>query len=107
VFSFPVPSLEDSYSNTDLTTPLAGVLVVQDIQLGFLVAIMPFMVESDANWLLWALQLLQVISGFPLLLFLTRGLTSRLLESFYTLGNITESYSDQYSLCCVGSLRRL
>ena len=78
-----VPSLVESGSDSDLSTSLGGLMVIQDIQVGFLVALMPFMSGSDSGWLLWALQLLQVIFGFPLLLLLTRGLTSRLLGMFY------------------------
>ena len=79
----PVPTLAESGSDSDLSTSLGGLMVIQDIQVGFLVALMPFMGGSDSGWLLWVLQLLQVIFGFPLLLLLTRGLTSRLLEMFY------------------------
>ena len=84
-FPFPVPNIALKESDSDMATPLAGLLVIQDIQLGFLVALMPFINKSDVSWLFWVLQLLQVVFGFPLLLFLTRGLTSKLLEKFYRL----------------------
>ncbi len=83
IIPLSVQKLAESHSHSDLATPLVGLLVVQDIQLGLLVALMPFMRGSDSSWLFWALQLIQVVFGFPLLLFLTRGLTYRLLEVFY------------------------
>lgn len=97
IFPFPVPSITSSEPSSDIATPLAGLLVLQDIQLGFIVALMPFINKSDISWVFWVLQLLHVVFGFPLVLFLTRGLTSRILEKFYRFVYLSNSSVG----CCI------
>ena len=70
---------------------LSGLLVMQDIQLGTLVALMPLFADSPAPQSHWNiapilygfLQLLQTLCGFCLLVIVARQLTTRILEKFY------------------------
>jgi hypothetical protein len=60
---------------------------MQDIQLGMLVALIPFFTDSPSNSssgsLFWFLQIIQVTVAFPLLIIVARGVTTKLLEKFY------------------------
>ena len=66
---------------------LDGIFVMQDIQLGMLVALIPFFTDSPSNSssgsLFWFLQIIQVTVAFPLLIIVARGVTTKLLEKFY------------------------
>lgn len=68
---------------------LDGILVMQDIQLGMLVALIPFFADSPSNHssglnsFIWFLQIVQVTVAFPLLIIVARGITTKLLEKFY------------------------
>ena len=68
---------------------LNGILVMQDIQLGMLVALIPFFTDSPSNssseisTLFWVLQVIQVTVAFPLLIIVARGVTTKFLEKFY------------------------
>ena len=70
---------------------LNGLLVMQDIQLGTLVALIPLFADRPASvggWNIAALfygflQLLQTLCGFFLLVIIARQLTTRMLERFY------------------------
>lgn len=77
-------------TESDVSTSLVGILVMQDVQLGTLMALMPFFVESKSSpgetqrtVPLWVLQLLQVLFGFTFLLITTTGLATRKLDRFY------------------------
>ena len=65
-------------------------MVMQDVQLGILMAVMPFFMEEEAHstkspWSIPSsvLHLVQVMIGFTFLLVTTRGLTIRKLDRFY------------------------
>ena len=73
-----------------------GTLVMQDVQLGTLMALIPFFVEGggaqgkggrDRSGYGYSvelmLQILQLLFGFTLLLVVARGMTTRVLERFY------------------------
>ena len=73
-----------------------GTLVMQDVQLGTLMALIPFFVEGggargkggrDRSRYGYSvelmLQILQLLFGFTLLLVVARGMTTRVLERFY------------------------
>ena len=63
---------------------------MQDLQLGTLVALMPFFSDRGGGggggrgeqWR-WGVQLLQVVLGFAVLLVAVRGLSMRAMERFY------------------------
>ena len=81
--SIPDPEL-------DISTSLVGILVMQDMQLGILMAVMPFFMEGEVHstkspWSIppGVLHLVQVMVGFTFLLLTTRGLTTRRLDRFY------------------------
>ena len=82
-YSIPDPEL-------DISTSLVGILVMQDVQLGILMAVMPFFMEEEvhsakSSWTIpsGVLHLVQVMLGFTFLLLTTRGLTTRKLDRFY------------------------
>ena len=63
---------------------------MQDVQLGILMAVMPFFMEGEvhsakSSWAIpsGVLHLVQVMLGFTFLLLTTRGLTTRKLDRFY------------------------
>lgn len=75
----------------DVAGHLNGLLVMQDIQLGTLVAIIPLFADRPASLGSWNvaailygfLQLLRTLCGFCLLVIIARQLTTRMLEKFY------------------------
>lgn len=79
--------------STDSASYLNGLLVMQDVQLGTLVALMPLFADNPASLGVWNitalfygfLQLLQTLCGFCLLVIIARQLTNRALEKFYKL----------------------
>ena len=86
-------SLSHSEPESDVSNMLNGILVMQDIQLGMLVALIPFFASSSSSssspstsglsTFLWFMQILQVTVGFPLLIIVARGVTMKLLDKFY------------------------
>ena len=81
---FSVPEL-------DMVDYVSGILMMQDIQLGTLMALLPFF-EGGAfskyhthhpTIALWVLQLVQVLFGFPLLVLIFRLLAARIVEKFH------------------------
>ena len=86
----PLPSEPEP----DLVDSVRGVLLMQDIQLGVLMALLPFFEggasETDPSpssrqpsGVFWLLQLLQVLFGLPAVVLLLRSLATRLVGRFY------------------------
>ena len=84
-------SISFSDPETDVVDSVSGVLMMQDIQLGMLMALLPFF-EGGASGgslahqhsvVLWLVHLVQVIFGFPVLVFLLRSLVTRVAGKVY------------------------
>ena len=90
--SFHIPPTD---TGPDILSSLMGTLVMQDVQLGTLMALIPFFVEGGSRGkggrersrygysVELILQILQLLFGFTLLLLVARGITTRVLERFY------------------------
>ena len=80
-------------AESEVADSVSGILMMQDLQLGTLVALLPFFegwslskeeAEPQAHsWLMRSLQLLQVLFGFPLLVLVFRVIASRTGDRFH------------------------
>ncbi len=84
MFPFPDPEL-------DIIDSVSGVLMMQDIQLGTIMALIPFLeggVSEEGftyqyNVVMWVLRCLQILVGFPALVVILRFLAMRTVARLY------------------------
>ena len=80
---------------SDMMDSVNGILMMQDLQLGTLVALLPFFGGGDLSpdhtqklgTVVSALQLVQVLFGFPLLVFIFRFLAAKIVDRFHRFDN--------------------
>ena len=81
VLALPVPP----EAEPDVAGALIGIIVMQDLQRGLLMSLMPFFVESypQASWGYTLFLFVKLVLGFIALLVLVRMLTTRVLDGLY------------------------
>lgn len=78
---FSIPDLE-----CNVVDSVRGVLLMQDVQLGILMALLPFFQGGTGpaqSVGVWLLQLLQVLFGLPVLVLVVRSLATRVIGKFH------------------------
>ena len=85
----------------DVAGALIGIIVMQDLQRGLLMSLMPFFVESypQASWGYTLFLFVKLVLGFIALLVLVRMLTTRVLDGLYRLLEVLINKTEAILLC--------
>ena len=74
-----------SEAEPDIAGALIGIIVMQDLQRGLLMSLMPFFAEShpETSWAYTLFLFVKLVLGFIVLLVIVRVLTTRVLDGLY------------------------